>query len=76
MKVAEKESDRTAEVHLRAGAIVDPLAEFGEYVDPDDGAICCYVPVPVEEKQKIWISGKFSGTVSLFSNTRNRANHT
>ncbi|CAO2648918.1 Nn.00g098670.m01.CDS01 [Neocucurbitaria sp. VM-36] len=60
MKVAEKATDRTAEVHIYAEGKVNALEEYGEYISSEDKAICCYVPV--EEGFKIRIRGKFSGT--------------
>lgn len=65
MKVVENNSDRKAEVHLYALGSPNPLDEYGEYVDPVDHAICCYVPV--EEGQKIKIDGRMAGTVSEFT---------
>lgn len=65
MKVIEKGTDRRAEVHLHAQGVIDPLDEYGEYVDPVDNAICCFVPV--EEGQKIRVDGRFNGTVSIDS---------
>jgi hypothetical protein len=64
MKVVENDTDRRAEVHLYADGIVDPLDEYGEYVDPIDNAICCFVPVRPD--QKIRVDGKFYGTVGTF----------
>ncbi|KAH7401836.1 hypothetical protein DE146DRAFT_631127 [Phaeosphaeria sp. MPI-PUGE-AT-0046c] len=63
MRVIEKGTDRTAVVNINVDGRVKPLEEYGEYVDPDDKAICCYVPVEV--KQKIKFSGKFSGTTQV-----------
>lgn len=60
MKVQEKHSDRRCQVHIYAVGESKPLDEYGEYVDPEDGAICCFVPV--EEGQKIRVEGKFAGT--------------
>lgn len=62
MKVVEKDTDRTAEVHLHADGVIKHLDEYGEYVDPVDNAICCFVPV--ELGQKITVEGKFKGNVS------------
>jgi hypothetical protein len=60
MKVAEKASDRWAEVHILVEGKVNALEEFGQYIDKDK-AICCYVPV--EQGQKVKISGRLTGTV-------------
>jgi hypothetical protein len=60
MKVAEKASDRWAEVHILVEGNVNALEEFGQYIDKDK-AICCYVPV--EAGQKVRINGKLAGTV-------------
>jgi hypothetical protein len=62
MKVKEKNSNRRCEVHLYSLGSTKPLDEFGEYVDPNDGAVCCFVPV--EERQKIKIGGKLRGTTT------------
>jgi hypothetical protein len=61
MKVIEKATDRKAEAHVYVEGRVLALEEYGEYVDPIDKAICCYVPV--EEGHKVKIEGRFSGTV-------------
>ncbi|KAJ4301092.1 hypothetical protein N0V90_003182 [Kalmusia sp. IMI 367209] len=60
MKVQEKGTDRKAEVHLHIHETVNDLQEYGEYVDPVDNAICCYVAV--EEGNIIKVTGKFHGT--------------
>lgn len=73
MRVSEKDSDRTVEVHIRVKGTKEPLPEFGEYVDEGDKAICCYVPV--EEKQAIWISCTLSGTVSTLASPQSQADH-
>lgn len=65
MKVAEKASDRTAEVHLRVEGQAKALKEYGEYISSEDTAICCYVPV--ENGDTIKIEGRFSGTVCKYS---------
>lgn len=62
MKVIEKGTDRTAHAHVLVDGQVQPLEEYGEYVDARDGALCCYVAV--EEGHKIKIDGRFSGAVS------------
>jgi hypothetical protein len=62
MKALENDTDRQAEVHLHVEGKVEPLAEYGEYIDPSDNAICCYVPI--EEGHQVKIRGHFSGTVS------------
>ena len=71
MKVAEKATDRVAEVHIYVEGKVHALEEYGQYISSEDKAICCYVPV--EEGHKIKICGKFSGTVCTHSigNTQN-----
>lgn len=61
MKVVEKDTDRNAEVHINVEGDVKPLAEYGQYIDASDKAICCYVPV--EEGHKLKIGGRFTGTV-------------
>ncbi|KAF2281026.1 uncharacterized protein EI97DRAFT_18651 [Westerdykella ornata] len=60
MKVVEKNSDRRAEVNIYAAGFAKPLDEYGEYIDPTDNAVCCFVPVA--EGDKIRVSGKFHGT--------------
>ena len=65
MKVAEKATDRTAEVHIYVSGRVQPLEEYGQYISAEDKAICCYIPV--DEDHKIRIGGKFSGTVRIRS---------
>ncbi|KAH7073005.1 hypothetical protein BKA63DRAFT_567585 [Paraphoma chrysanthemicola] len=60
MKVVEKETDRRAEVHIYVEGKVEPLAEYGEYIDSKDKAVCCYIPVV--EGHKVRIGGKFTGT--------------
>jgi hypothetical protein len=66
MKVIEEGTDRHAEVHLYVEERVEALAEYGQYIDAKDKAICAYVPV--DEGHKVKIGGRFSGTVceSLF----------
>jgi hypothetical protein len=61
MKVVEKGTDRFAEVHACVEGAVKPLGEYGQYIDANDKAICCYVPVV--EGHKVQIRGKFTGTV-------------
>lgn len=63
MKVAEKATDRKADVHIFVEGKVEAFEEYGEYIGPIDKAICCYVPV--EEDDKVKIGSKFFGTVSL-----------
>lgn len=63
MKVQEKGTDRRAELHVHVQEQVEELAEYNQYVDPEDKAVCCYVPV--EEGRIIKIAGKFNGTVSV-----------
>ncbi|KAF2831984.1 hypothetical protein CC86DRAFT_400764 [Ophiobolus disseminans] len=60
MKVMEKGTDRRAEVHISVDGQVDDIAEYGEYIDPVDKAICC--DVPIEEDHKVKFGGWFSGT--------------
>jgi hypothetical protein len=62
MKVEEKGTDRHAHVNLHVEGKVKALAEYGQYIDARDSAICCYVPV--EEGDKVKLGGRFSGTVS------------
>lgn len=62
MKVVEKDSDRTAEVNVFVEGQVPALKEYGEYIDPRDKAICCYVALYEGDKPRI--RGQFSGTVS------------
>lgn len=68
MKVIEKGTDRSAEVHVCVEGAVKPLGEYGQYIDANDKAICCYVPVV--EGHKVQIRGKFAGTV-CFPHERN-----
>ncbi|KAF2015701.1 hypothetical protein BU24DRAFT_461935 [Aaosphaeria arxii CBS 175.79] len=60
MKVYEENTDRSAEVHLFAAGTIKHLPEYGEYVDPFDGAIGCYVPVKIGDQIKV--GGRFDGT--------------
>ncbi|KAF1845751.1 uncharacterized protein K460DRAFT_355525 [Cucurbitaria berberidis CBS 394.84] len=60
MKVAEKATDRGAEVHMYVEGKLQALEEYGQYISVEDHAICCYVPV--DEGHKIKIGAKFSGT--------------
>ncbi len=62
MRVSENDTDRKAEVHLHKEGKVPPLAEYGEYIDEKDGAICCYVPLTEDDKVKIRTN--FQGTVN------------
>ena len=62
MKVIEKGADRTAFAHIYVKGRVQPLEEYGQYVDAHDRAICCYVAV--EEGHNIRVDGRFSGLVS------------
>lgn len=66
MKVKENGSDRIAEAHIHVDGKQDPLEEYGEYVDPKDKAICCYIPV--EEGDVLKIFGRFSGKVRRLTN--------
>ncbi|KAF2790732.1 hypothetical protein K505DRAFT_390444 [Melanomma pulvis-pyrius CBS 109.77] len=63
MKVIEKGTDRSANVHLLRHQRVPPLDEYGELVNSDDKAIECFVAV--EEGQQIKIGGRFSGTTMV-----------
>lgn len=63
MKVEEKGSDRHAELHIHKHEQVEELAEYGQYIDPYDGAICCYVPI--EDGSIVKVAGRFNGTVSV-----------
>ncbi|PVH95342.1 hypothetical protein DM02DRAFT_477223, partial [Periconia macrospinosa] len=63
MKAEEKDSDRKAEVHIHISGQVKAIKEYDEYLDPDDGAICCYVPVNAEDE--IRIKGRCSGTTLI-----------
>jgi hypothetical protein len=65
MKVIEKGTDRRAEVHIYIDEQVPAVAEYGEYIDSKDKAVCCYVPV--DEGHKLKFGGRFSGTVSTVS---------
>ncbi|KAI4951096.1 hypothetical protein J4E91_003801 [Alternaria rosae] len=60
MKVIEKGSDRRAQVHVYVEGRVAPLEEYGEYIDPRDKAICCYVAI--DEGHKPRVGGRFTGT--------------
>ena len=62
MKAQEKDSDRRANVHVHVQEQVEELAEYGQYVDPVDGALCCYIAV--SNGDIIKMTGRFSGTVS------------
>jgi len=61
MKVIETDSDRRAQVHVYVDGRVAALEEYGEYIDPRDKAICCYVAI--DEGHKPRIGGRFTGTV-------------
>lgn len=63
MKVVEQHSDRQASAHIYIEGRIAPLKEYGQYVDPNDKAICCYVPI--NEGDKVKIRSWFSGTVSI-----------
>jgi hypothetical protein len=54
MKVIEKGTDRRAEVHNYVEGTVAALAEYGEYIDPRDKAICCYVPRRRRSQAQVW----------------------
>jgi hypothetical protein len=62
MKVIEKGTDRKAEVRVYLDAKVKALSEYGQYIDPKDKAICCYISV--DESHQLKFGGRFSGTVS------------
>ncbi|KAF3034680.1 hypothetical protein E8E12_004042 [Didymella heteroderae] len=59
MKVLEKGTDRSAFVHIYVKGHVNPLNEYGQYIDAHDKAVCCYVAV--EEGHEIKIDGRFNG---------------
>ncbi|KAJ4380040.1 hypothetical protein N0V86_004347 [Didymella sp. IMI 355093] len=59
MKVLEKGNDRTAYVHVYVKGQVNPLNEYGQYIDARDRAVCCYVAV--EEGHEIKVDGRFNG---------------
>ncbi|KAF2876463.1 hypothetical protein BDV95DRAFT_650561 [Massariosphaeria phaeospora] len=61
MKVQEKDADRKAEAHVLVEGQVAELPEYGEYIDKEDHAVCCFVPV--EPRMKLKIGGRFHGTV-------------
>lgn len=61
MKVIETGADRTAYAHIHVKGQVQPLQEYGQYIDSHDGAICCYVAV--EEGHNVRVDGRFSGAV-------------
>lgn len=61
MKVIEKGVDRTAYAHITVEGRVNPLEEYGQYVDARNKALCCYVAV--EEGHKLRVKGSFSGPV-------------
>jgi len=63
MKVFEKGTDRTANLHLYNSEMAEPLDEFGEFINSEDKAFECFVPV--EDGQQIKVAGRFSGTVSF-----------
>lgn len=65
MRVIEKGADRTAQVYVHVKGRVTPSEEYGQYIDADDGALCCYVAV--EEGQNIKVDGRFSGVVCQHS---------
>lgn len=67
MKVIEVGADRTAEAHICVEGRVQPLREYGQYVDAHDKAICCYVAV--EEGDKVKLKGCFSGTVCYLTHS-------
>lgn len=60
MKVFEENTDRHAEVHLHIEGQIEPLDEYGEWVDKD-GAICCFVGLKTDER--VNLKGKLSGTM-------------
>ncbi|KAI4642407.1 hypothetical protein J4E93_007555 [Alternaria ventricosa] len=59
MRVIEKDTDRKAQVNIFVKGQVQALEEYGEYVDPRDNAICCYVPIDEGHQPKV--GGRFSG---------------
>jgi hypothetical protein len=68
MKVLEKGNDRTAYVHVYVKGQVNPLNEYGQYIDARDRAVCCYVAV--EEGHEIKIDGRFNGVVCYMSSLK------
>ncbi|KAF9730611.1 hypothetical protein PMIN03_009411 [Paraphaeosphaeria minitans] len=60
MKVQEKGTDRRAELHIYKHEQANELAEYGEYIDPADAAICCYAPI--ENGNTVGVVGRFNGT--------------
>jgi len=62
MKVQEEDTDRRAVAHLHIRGTAEALREYGEYIDEDDKAICCYVAV--EDGDELEVKCKFWGTVS------------
>jgi len=63
MRVLEKDTDRKAQVNIYVKGQVQALKEYGEYVDPRDNAICCYVPIDEGHQPKV--GGRFSGKVTI-----------
>jgi hypothetical protein len=61
MKAQEKDTDRKAEVNLHVTGQIKALIEYGQYEDPVDKALCCYVAVAEGDIPKI--RGRCSGTV-------------
>ncbi|KAI4941817.1 hypothetical protein J4E86_010328 [Alternaria arbusti] len=59
MRVIERDTDRKAQVNIFVKCQVQALEEYGEYVDPRDNAICCYVPIDEGHQPKV--GGRFSG---------------
>lgn len=62
MRVEEKDCDRKAEVRLHRHARIEPLDEYSEYIDSQDKAVCCYIPVSSGDQIKLAVA--FWGTVS------------
>ncbi|KAF2644153.1 hypothetical protein P280DRAFT_392960 [Massarina eburnea CBS 473.64] len=60
MKAQEKRTDRKVHLNVHATGQISPLMEFGQYVDPADGALCCYIPVI--EDMVLKLRGRCSGT--------------
>ena len=65
MKVYEHCSDRKVAVNMRRELEIAPLDEYGRHVDPDDGAICAYVPV--DKNDNLRVTTTFNGTVCGFT---------
>jgi len=75
MRVIERDTDRKAQVNIFVKCQVQALEEYGEYVDPRDNAICCYVPIDEGHQPKV--GGRFSGKVTItYINSSELSNET